>query len=647
MADKVIGIDLGTTNSVVAVMEGGDPVVIPNAEGGRTTPSVVGFTKDGERLVGQIAKRQAVTNPQNTVFSIKRFMGRKMSEVTEEIKRVPYKVVAGPNDVAMVEVQGKRYSPPEISAMILQKMKQTAEDYLGYKVEKAVITVPAYFNDSQRQATKDAGKIAGLDVLRIINEPTAAALAYGLDKKKDEKVAVFDLGGGTYDISVLELYDVEGSRQFEVKSTNGDTHLGGDDFDQRVIDWLVTEFKRDQAIDLSKDPMALQRLKEAGEKAKMELSTTQTTDINLPFITADQSGPKHLNYSLTRAKFEQLVDDLIQRTIPPMEQALKDAGIKPNEIDEVLLVGGSTRIPKIQEIVKKFFGKDPNKGVNPDEVVAIGAAVQGAVLTGEQKDVLLLDVTPLSLGIETLGGVTTVLIPRNTTIPTKKSETFSTADDNQTTVEIHVLQGERELATYNKTIGKFQLTGIPPAPRGMPQVEVTFDIDANGILHVTAKDKATGKEQKIRIEASSGLTDAEIDRMVKDAEKNAAEDKKQREAIDARNRLDSMTYEVEKNVKEWGDKVTPDTKAKVDAAVERARKALRGDDMTEIRAAQEELTKVFSEAGQAFYQQQGQAGSQPEAGQPAGAGTTAGGDGAAKPADDVVEADYEIVDEKK
>ena len=644
MADKVIGIDLGTTNSVVAVMEGGDPVVIPNAEGGRTTPSVVGFTKDGERLVGQIAKRQAVTNPQNTVFSIKRFMGRKMSEVPDEIKRVPYKVVSGANDVAMVEVQGKRYSPPEISAMILQKMKQTAEDYLGYKVEKAVITVPAYFNDSQRQATKDAGKIAGLDVLRIINEPTAAALAYGLDKKKDEKVAVFDLGGGTYDISILELYDVEGSRQFEVKSTNGDTHLGGDDFDQRVIDWLVTEFKRDQAIDLSKDPMALQRLKEAGEKAKMELSTTQSTDINLPFITADQSGPKHLNYSLTRAKFEQLVDDLIQRTIPPMEQALKDAGLKPNEIDEVLLVGGSTRIPKIQEIVKKFFGKEPNKGVNPDEVVAIGAAVQGAVLTGEQKDVLLLDVTPLSLGIETLGGVTTVLIPRNTTIPTKKSETFSTADDNQTTVEIHVLQGERELATYNKTIGKFQLTGIPPAPRGLPQVEVTFDIDANGILHVTAKDKATGKEQKIRIEASSGLSDAEIDRMVKDAEKNAAEDKKQREAIDARNRLDSMTYEVEKNVKEWGDKVSADTKTKIDAAIERARKALRGDDMNEIRAAQEELTKVFSEAGQAFYQQQAQT-AQPETGQPAGA--TAGAEpGGTKP-DDVVEADYEIVDEKK
>jgi molecular chaperone DnaK len=637
---KVIGIDLGTTNSVVAVMEGGEPVVIPNAEGGRTTPSVVGFSKDGERLVGQVARRQAITNPTNTIFSIKRFMGRNYEEVESERGKVPYDVVRDGQGRVQVKVPNadKTFTPPEISAVVLQKMKQTAEDYLGQKVTQAVITVPAYFNDSQRQATKDAGKIAGLEVLRIINEPTAAALAYGLDKDKDEKIAVFDLGGGTYDISILEL----GDGVFEVKATNGDTHLGGDDFDQRIIDWLVDEFKKDQGIDLSKDAMALQRLKEAAEKAKMELSSTMQTDINLPFITATQEGPKHLNVSLSRAKFEQLVEDLINRTIDPMKAALKDAGLQASDIDEVILVGGSTRIPKIQEVVKEFFGKDPHRGVNVDEVVAIGAAIQGGVLAGDVKDVLLLDVIPLSLGIETLGGVMTTLIERNTTIPTRKAEVFSTAEDNQTTVEIHVLQGERKMALDNKTIGKFQLTGLPPAPRGMPQVEVTFDIDANGILQVSAKDRATGKEQSIRIEASSGLSESEIDKMVQDAEAHRDEDEARRQKVEARNQLDSLVYQVEKDSAEWGDKVGEEFKTRLATAQEEAKQALKGDDAERMNSARDELMQAFSAAGQQVYQAQAA-----EAGAAEGGPTVEEEPAAAGEDEEVVEADYEIVDEEK
>jgi len=633
---KIIGIDLGTTNSCVAVMEGGEPHVIPNAEGSRTTPSVVAFTKTGERLVGQVAKRQAITNPQNTIYSIKRFMGRKYSEVTSEAKNVPYTVKDGKNGEAVVQIGDRTYTPPEISAMILTKMKETAEAYLGEKVTEAVITVPAYFNDTQRQATKDAGRIAGLDVKRIINEPTAAALAYGLDKKKDEKIAVVDLGGGTYDISILEL----GEGVFEVKSTNGDTHLGGDDFDKRVIDWLADEFKKQEGVDLRRDPMALQRLKEAAEKAKIELSTVVQTDVNLPFITADASGPKHLNVTLTRAKYEQLVDDLIQRTIPPMEMALKDAGLKQSDVNEVILVGGATRTPKVQEIVQKFFGKEPHKGVNPDEVVAIGAAIQGGVLAGDVKDVLLLDVTPLSLGIETLGGVMTRLIERNTTIPTRKTEIFSTAADSQTTVEIHVLQGERPLAVDNKTIGRFQLTGIPPSPRGVPQIEVTFDIDANGILNVSARDKASGKEQKIRIEATGGLSEAEIKKMVVDAEAHAEEDRKRREAIEAKNRGEQLAYETEKNLRELGDKIDSESKARLESALETLKKAVERNDTDEIRTSSEALSQVWNEVSGKLYAEASKPGGPP----PEGGAPRDEGDGKKKQGGDgEIEADYEVV----
>ena len=594
---KVIGIDLGTTNSCVSVMEGGEPKVIANAEGFRTTPSVVAFSKTGERLVGLVARRQAVTNPRNTIYSIKRFMGRKFEEVSGEIKLVPYEVFKGPNGDARVRAGDGEFAPPEISAMILQKMKQTAEDYLGEKVTEAVVTVPAYFNDSQRQATKDAGRVAGLDVKRIINEPTAAALAYGLDKKADEKIAVFDLGGGTFDVSILEL----GDGVFEVRSTNGDTHLGGDDFDQKIIDFLADEFRKQETIDLRKDAMALQRLKEAAEKAKCELSTVMETEVNLPFITADQNGPKHLNLKLTRAKLEQICDELVERLRGPVERALKDAGMTPSQIDEVVLVGGSTRMPKVQELVRSMFGKEPHRGVNPDEVVAIGAAIQGAVLAGDVRDVVLLDVTPLSLGIETLGGIMTPLITRNTTVPTRKSEQFSTAADSQTSVDVHVLQGERSRAADNKTIGKFVLDGIPPAPRGVPQVEVTFDIDANGILHVSAKDKATGKEQSIRIEASSGLNESDIERMVKEAEENAAEDKKNREAAEGRNRADQRLYEVRKGLKEYGDKLDGALKTRIEESATRLEELLKGDDAVAIEAAREELDKHFSEAAEAMY----------------------------------------------
>ncbi|HTL70244.1 MAG TPA: molecular chaperone DnaK [Candidatus Eisenbacteria bacterium] len=632
-AEKVIGIDLGTTNSCVAIMQGGEPVVIANAEGARTTPSVVGFAKNGERLIGQAAKRQAITNPENTVFSIKRFMGRRHSEVLAEEKLVPYKVVESSSGELRVKTGGKEYSPPEISAFILQKMKQTAEDYLGHKVTKAVITVPAYFNDAQRQATKDAGKIAGLEVLRIINEPTAAALAYGLDKKKNEKIAVYDLGGGTFDVSILEI----GDGVFEVRSTNGDTHLGGDDFDQKVMDWLADEFKKSDGIDLRKDRMALQRLKEAAEKAKCELSSNTQTEINLPFITADANGPKHLTVTLTRAKLEQLVDDLVQRSIAPCKKALEDAKLTAADIDEVVLVGGQTRMPKVQEIVKQLFKKEPHKGVNPDEVVAIGAAIQGGVLVGDVKDVLLLDVTPLSLGIETLGGVSTRLIERNTTIPTKKSQVFSTAQDSQPQVEIHVLQGEREMAKDNRTLGRFTLDGIAPAPRGVPQIEVTFDIDANGIVHVSAKDKGTGKEQKIRIESSSGLSKEEIEKMTRDAEAHAAEDKKKREVVEARNKLDALVYQSEKSLKELGDKVSAVDKEKVEAALKKAKEALAAEDVEKIQSAEQELTAASHKIAEEMYKQ---AASQQKPGEDGGA------NGGAK-AEEPQEAEYKVEENDK
>ena len=629
---KIIGIDLGTTNSVVAVMEGNDVTVIPNQEGARTTPSVVAFTKNGEILVGQVAKRQAITNPENTIFSIKRFMGRRYEEVNEEMKMVPYKVVKAPNGDVRVEVNGKLFSPPEISAKVLQKLKKAAEDYLGEPVTEAVITVPAYFNDAQRQATKDAGKIAGLEVKRIINEPTAAALAYGLDKKKDETIAVYDFGGGTFDISILEV----GEGVVEVKSTNGDTHLGGDNIDQRIIDWLVDEFKKDQGIDLSQDKMALQRLKEAAEKAKIELSSMMETEINLPFITADASGPKHLNVKLTRAKFEAMIEDLIERTMEPCKKALEDAGLKPSDIDEVVLVGGSTRIPLVQKKVTEFFGKEPHKGVNPDEVVAIGAAIQGGVLAGDVKDVLLLDVTPLSLGVETQGGVMTVMIPRNTTIPTRKTEVFTTAADNQTSVEIHVLQGERPLAKDNKSLGKFHLMGIPPAPRGVPQIEVTFDIDANGILNVSARDRATGKEQKITITGSSGLSKEEIDKMVKEAEAHAEEDKKRAQLIEAKNRGDSLIYQIEKLLKEHADKITEADKQAIESAIAQLKTAMEGQDVNAINSAIENLTNVSHKLSQYLYQSQ-EAGAQPNA--DAGANTQADQGSENKGGDDVVDAE--------